>query len=981
MDGIAERVVDNIGDVNDRVYYMPHQAVIRESSMSTRLRVVFDASSHDKYSKSLNDNLESGPNMTADLVGLLLRFRGHRITLVADIEKAFLQIQIRESDRDALRFLWLGTAPDDGGLPLIETWRMTRVPFGTTSSPFLLAATVRHHLRDVKPEYAATAKLLEEGFYVDDLLTGAADEEGARKIYTESKAVFKTASMNLHKWASNSEDMRQLFEKNDSLGPKNLGYVSGILKVLGLSWDPITDRLTFVVSDLAANAQEKDTKRFLLKTTASLYDPLGWIAPFIVRAKIMFQRLWKLNLEWDDVIPEDIKVEWTRWCSELSELHKIQVPRFYGGNVNEETSEIRLHIFADASPLAYGAVAYICVTDNQGHTTSSIMMSKSRIAPVKVLTLARLELMACLLAARLCSYLRQGFQQITEVHLWTDSTIALYWIKGEATRWQQFVQNRVTEIQRRTEVLSWRHCPGKENPADLMTRGITASQLTMSSLWWSGTPWMCMPEVCWPHTIPTDEFSEKELEQKKRAEVVQSTTSVQIPTVLDIECYSSANRLFRVTAWILRFVHKLQHKSDATGPLDTTELEQAERYWILRVQQDSFVGELVCHQKGTKLPCDSPLRDIALSIDDEGILRVAGRLQFSQGSYDEQHPIVLPRQHHLSGLLIRPCHLQVLHGGVRDTLVQLREKYWVVRARQQVKKMVKECVTCQRFNARPATEETAPLPRDRVERALPFEVTGIDFAGPLLVNDRGTVRKSYITLFTCGVTRAVHLELVGDLSGRSFLLAFRRFLSRRGVPQVIYSDNALTFKKANKELKNLWSVIRNEEVLNYFSDTRIQWKFIVERAPWWGGFYERLVGATKLALKKSLGTKCLEVDQLITNLTEIEAVLNSRPLTHVYQEPGEPGPLCPSYFLTGKRLTSLPGLSRHEISHLDDSNFRRLWSDRQKVLDNFWRRWTKEYLTELRVVNNSKCGGKQVEEGDVVLLRESMQPRQLWKMG
>lgn len=367
-------------------------------------------------------------------------------------------------------------------------------------------------------------------------------------------------------------------------------------------------------------------------------------------------------------------------------------------------------------------------------------------------------------------------------------------------------------------------------------------------------------------------------------------------------------------------------------------------------------------------------------MDNDEILRISGRLQQSGKPYSERHPCVLTRRHGLGELLARQSHRQVLHGGVRDTLVQLRERYWVVRARQLVKSIIKGCITCQRFNARPATEVTAPLPRDRVTQAQPFEVTGVDFAGPLLVKGENAVHKSYVTLFTCAVTRAVHLELVRDMSTESFLMALRRFISRRGVPRIIYSDNALSFKKANKDLQQLWSAIRDPEALGYFSNARIEWKFIVERAPWWGGFYERLVGSAKLSLKKAIGSRFLHFDELATTLTEIEAVLNSRPLTHVYDEPGEPEPLCPSFFLTGRRLTTLPSMGRRDVDGVP-TDIGRAWTLRQQTTEAFWRRWTREYLAELRNVQGQReRQGKPLSEGDLVLLRDSLRPRQQWRL-
>lgn len=287
------------------------------------------------------------------------------------------------------------------------------------------------------------------------------------------------------------------------------------------------------------------------------------------------------------------------------------------------------------------------------------------------------------------------------------------------------------------------------------------------------------------------------------------------------------------------------------GALSTTELNRAELFWVRHEQKKGLLREFKSVQEERQLPADSPLRNTSLMIDEMGVLRISGRLQHSNMTYEAKHPSVPPREGSTANLLIKRCHHQVLHGGIRDTLTQLREKYWVVGARQLVKKSLRECATCQRFHALPANEVLAPLPRDRITEAQPFEVTGLDFAGPLLIKG-ASAAKCYIALFTCGVTRAVHLELVNDMSTTSFLLALRRFIARRGIPSTIYSDNAPTFKKANKDLASLWSAVRSEEVRDYIANSRVKWKFIVESAPRWGGFYERFVGLTKQALKTPL---------------------------------------------------------------------------------------------------------------------------------
>ncbi|XP_070384802.1 uncharacterized protein [Dermacentor albipictus] len=324
------------------------------------------------------------------------------------------------------------------------------------------------------------------------------------------------------------------------------------------------------------------------------------------------------------------------------------------------------------------------------------------------------------------------------------------------------------------------------------------------------------------------------------------------------------------------------------------------------LQFEAFQEELQCLCRSTGMPSDSPMRDLSVIYDDDGVMRVGGRLGAADLSYNVKHPVLLPSRHPFTELTISAAHRRLLHAGALETLTELREMYWIVRGRQMVKKVLKKCVTCNRFNSRAATGPFAPLPRERVTQAPPFDLTGVDFAGPLNTKDQGNNRKSYIVIFTCAVTRAIHLELVTDMSTSSFLMAFRRFISRRGVCRVIFSDNARTFQRASKDLKRLWTTIRGEEIHNFFTSHQIRWKFIAEKAAWWGGFWERMVRSVKTSLKKVLGNSYCNFEELTTILTEIEAVINSRPLTYVCTEANEPEPLATSHFLVGKRLTTLP---------------------------------------------------------------------------
>ncbi|XP_037518120.1 uncharacterized protein LOC119394892 [Rhipicephalus sanguineus] len=313
----------------ERTYYMPHREVIREDSLTTKLRVVFDASSHARDQKSLNDCLQTGPNLNPQLLQVLMRFRWYKVPMTADIEKAFLQVGVRPQDRDLFRFLWFAEKPT---LPFreddIQVWRMTRVPFGSTSSSFMLTATIQHHLKTgVDNEQHGVAQLLAKSFYVDDLLIGANNLQAAVELYATTKAIMNDAGMPLRKWTTSCQELQDIFDSNEPAIPNGSGQTPTTTKVLGMTWNMETDSLTYSSQNILSFLEKaQDTKRFLLQTVSRVYDPLGLVAPFVVRGKMLFQQLWVRKVDWDEELPDDIARQWMSWRSDLIHLPKGPEP-------------------------------------------------------------------------------------------------------------------------------------------------------------------------------------------------------------------------------------------------------------------------------------------------------------------------------------------------------------------------------------------------------------------------------------------------------------------------------------------------------------------------------------------------------------------------------------------------------------------------------------------------------------------------------
>ncbi|GFW15507.1 uncharacterized protein TNCV_4656471 [Trichonephila clavipes] len=402
---IIQRVPFEEENLEHNIFYLPHRAVIRTDKTTSKLRIVFDALSHAKSQLSLNDCLHTGLNFIPNLFFLLIKFRVNPIAFVADINMAFLMIEIDESERDFTRFFWDENPGIDLENKRLDIFRMTRVLFGVKSSPFLLAATIKHHLKKYVDIFPDTFNHLNQSLYVDDFLCGHVSVQAALTTCIESKQILEDASMDLRKWRTNSSELNKRlknlkFEVDEHKESLNTLIAS---KVLGVGWNEKYDTFYFDSSDLGTFLSKRiNTKRYLLQATGRLFDPVGFIGPYTIRIKCLIQEIWCLGLDWDDKLPKQLEVSWNKWCNEIHYLSEIEIPRYYFQNfLPSNATTIQSHCFSDASKKAYGTVAYLRIELNDGNIISSFVASKGRVAPLKTLSIPRLELMGSLLSARL----------------------------------------------------------------------------------------------------------------------------------------------------------------------------------------------------------------------------------------------------------------------------------------------------------------------------------------------------------------------------------------------------------------------------------------------------------------------------------------------------------------------------------------------------------------------------------------------------
>ena len=915
-----------------------------------------------------------------------MKFRVPQIAMTADIEKAFLQVELSEVDRDATRFLWIKNIQEpidaEGN---IECYRFRRVLFGASPSPFLLGATLRHHLDKQKDDWVADD--LKNSMYMDNVLSGVSDDEDAEHYYRHSRQLLASAGMNLRQWTTNSSKLKEKLVAENTI-------TTDKPKVLGLEWDSNADTISFPLTKVVSEAKalhDQPTKRNVLSIAAKVFDPLGLLEPFTVRAKMMLQELWKQKVSWDSQLPEELKPQWWAWFEELETVPLIQIRRSY---FPSGWSGAHLHVFGDSSKKVYGAVAYLRAEQESGVQTT-IVMAKSKITPMKSQTTPRLELLASLVAARLSHFISGKLKPKlgqTETTLWSDSEIVLHWLCSKKLP-DSFVSRRIEEIKKLTSQHQWRFCPSASNLADLLSRGVSIGALVDEcSIWWKGPHWLCESADKWPVWMSSSNHVEQEIHLESMKAVCMATgePSASLLNIIDLERYSSLNKLLAVTSRVIRFLAncKSGEKDRKFCPSTTQELSIAITLWIKAVQGQAFNREIQqLSRKDTKLSLPL-IRQLRLYLDDNAVLRCRGRLESAPLDDQSKFPVLLPKNEHFTSLVALAAHVQVLHSGVRETLAQLREKYWIPRGRQFVRSLVRKYVTCRKTDGPPYRPVSSPpLPPSRVSEGPAFSTTGVDYAGPSYVKSStgdGSSTKVYIALFTCAVVRAVHLEVAEDLSSESFIRAFRRFVSRWGVPERLISDNAKNFKDCGKRITFLSShILEAEKTQRYLASHGIRWQFIVERAPWWGGFYERLVGSVKRCLKKSFGRSLLSFPDIVTMVTEVEAVLNSRPLTYLYPDIEDNPPLTPAHFLCGYRLTTLPNL----VQDKEDADplfippsAQAPWSGKQELsrgikyyeslMKTFWTQWRRECLLNLREFHRQSL--KDRWQGKKVLSRSAM---------
>lgn len=970
-DGEAAGHLTKVHDFEENLphNFLPHHGILKTKGDTSKLRVVYDASCKTSSGQSLNDTLLVGPKLQTNISDVLLKFRTHNIVFTCDIRQMYLQILVQPSDQLFQLVLWREQPSDP-----LSIFKLTRVTFGVNCSPFLAIRTLHQLAKDEGRPFPEAAQVLATETYIDDIVSGADTLDEAKKLQEDLIKLLKLGHFELRKWTSNSPELLQALPEDYRDTPVFLeNHNEPHLTILGLRWSPETDAFTYDFNV----PPSLPTKRHVLSTIARIYDPCGHIAPCIMLAKCYMQLLWTQGLQWDEPLTPDLQAKWATFVSTLSSLSLVSIPRALRLSA---ALSIEVHGFCDASEAGFAAVLYLrCQLANDEILVRQIF-AKTRVAPLKRVTLPRLELCAAHLLAQLTAHCCTIFEEhlsLQKCFLWCDSTVALTWLQTPSYRLKTYVANRVAQTQELIPPSSWRYIPSKENPADCASRGILASELVKHPLWWTGPPWLSMPPSHWPDATlhPDTDTDLSASEEMKTTPLVVLTSAHQAEWDL-LSTYSSWNKLVRIVALLLRFIGNCRN-SALHGPLSPSELNSARLKIFKLVQGSSFAEDISSLQR--QQDCSTRLQRLKPFLDADGLLRVGGRLSRTSLSSDIRHPVLLPKKHHIVDLLVDHCHTTHLHSGPQLTQALLSQSVWILCARSVIRSRIFKCVTCFKNKPRNVTPLMGDLPPSRVTPARPFSSTGMDYCGPFM-NKILTLRsikhvKVYLCIFVCMVTKAVHLEVVTDLTTDGFIAALTRFVSRRGLCSDLYSDCGTNFTGADATLRRLIDTQVNstsaQEVIHRFTTPRgISFHFNPPAAPHQGGLWESAVKSAKYHLKRVMGDTVLTLPEFITLSTQVEAMLNSRPLTPLSSDPSDLTALTPGHFLIGTALAAIPERNVSEVP----LNRLKHWQLTQSFHQRIWQRWSLEYIHMLQQRSKWTSSKNNIKIGDLVLVHTPSAP-------
>ena len=975
---------------NKELWYIPVFPIAH--SKKTNVRLVFDSSATFQGT-SLNGTLLSGPDFNNRLRSVLLRFRMEDVAISADIAAMFYNFHLEPKDRDKTRFFWF--RENNPEKELVE-YRARVHLFGNTSSPALAIIGLRFAVNNDSTNASQEVKqFIKNNFYVDDGLKSTKTPQEAIAILSQTKEALSKFNIRLHKISSNSMEVTNSFPTSElSESPPELSGQS-MQPTLGLKWETDKDLLA-----IQMNVPDHPfTRRGILATVNSIFDPLGFVSPVILTGRLIQRAVLQPNdhgqsaneIDWDGPIPDQYIDQWNDWKTSLKSITGLKIQRCFHPTDFGTPDSLELHVFSDASLHATGYVIYIRY-QKQNHNHVSLVMANSRVTPRLANTVPRLELCAALDASIAAKETAKALSiNHNNIFLHTDSTVVLGYITNTERRFSGYVTRRINMILKNFQKEQWSYVSSDNNPADIASRPQSVTSL-LDSCWFNG------PEFLWLNnenkaTTPQQEASilpETITEVKN----LLSHNSTTIPNVIStlVEKFDNWDKVVRFAVLAVSCSMYLidrwnQKRGIQLAPRKIATNEQAEHTLIRFTQAQAFPITLKTLQHNQQLPHNDPLISYAPFLCSDGLIRVGGRLRHSPLPQTQKFPIILPTKHKITTLILRKCHNKIRHQGRILTQGAVRDEgYFIHQGSKEVDRFLKECVTCQRLRGPFLNQLMSDLPPDRLERTPPFMNTGMDVFGPYMVKYGTTTRrntgtrKMWAIVFTCLVSRAVHIEPLPALDISAFKNAFRRFTCLRGQPKILRSDRGTNFVGASNQNEQL----DLEQIENEFKDQKVKWIFNPPRAPHFGGVFERKIGSIKRiidACMLQLGpNRVLTDDELYTFLAEATSIINNTPLTAISSDPNDPTPISPATILLQREAVDPVPLDTMTQTDLLSYGSRR-WRRVQYLASQFWQRWRQEYLQTLTTRKKWQIPRRSLEPGDVVLIRDLTTTRNRWPLG
>ena len=968
-----------------KAWWLPIFPVVHP--LKDKVRLVYDASA--SYGGTcLNKELMSGPDQNNRLRGVLLRFRLHEVGFCSDLEQMFNQFKVEVRHRDFLRFYWFNN--NEPSREIVQ-YRCTTHAFGLTSSPAVANFGLRHAaLHPDASIYPEARMFIESSFYVDDGIASAPSAADAIHILTSAKAILDRFGINLHKINSNSPQVLEAFSEKELVNKPTLLQICdpAVHKTLGVAWNTATDNL-----ELTFNVPDKPyTRRGVLSMVGSLFDPLGIACPITLQGKLLQRAIISSvkspGVNWDSPLPAEYLDRWVAWLKSLEKCSTINVPRCYKPKFFGQSTRLELHAFADASDLAIGSVVYAkSFSDND--TAVGFVFGSSKVAPRAATTIPRLELCAALETCYLVrNIVGEMFESVDAVYLYTDSTVVLGYLNNATRQFTKYVTRRINLILSHYDAGHWRYVSTNDNPADIATRPHTGDELKRTT-WFLGPPFLQQNKVSTPQTF--------DLSETALPETIDSVCSLQTKTK-ELPLFSrlfkrSSSYLFavKVVQRVRLFcdtvrMHARRKHGHSENDVSNISVDEAIKVIITNAQQESYADVLSILSKCESLPTTHELCCLSPFIDNDGLLRVGGRLRHAPLPYHNKYPIILSPKCNLTPLIVRHYHEKTRHQGRLLSMAALREAgYFVQKGTQLMKTLIKDCVTCRKLRGRCSGQQMSDLPPDRLEMCPPFTNTGIDVFGPFSVMDgiqtrRSSPRKVWALLCTCLVTRAIHLEPLSGLDTSSFKNALRRFLSIRGACKRIRSDLGTNFVGAHNQDE---AALSTADIAKAVEMEDVTWEFNPPHSSHFGGVWETKIAAVRRILDASvlqMGSRTFSRDEFHTVLLEAAAIVNNTPLWNVPSSADDPMPLSPAMLLTLKETPNPPQL--HDFKSTDVMSYgQRRWRRVQAISDYFWKRWQRDYLQELQMRQKWMKPKPSIRPGDVVLIKEESLKRNCWPLG